>query len=215
MANRSYLYTISFDRTIRKRENLDKVVGLSEFEYAIPLAYKLMVSQNSKLSNSFVWEYEKPIAILGDFKKGREKLFSFLEDLKAKNLFDENELESKIENAKEFLNAPEKNLQFSMLECGEIYEMEYDPLEEKNKELFDVIMETENMIADFYTAVHSIENQLIQLKAKLSDVKSKEFSAVLIDSNKDEIEGLEKEKWDLLGIDHWSDVLYYDFGTVV
>ena len=214
MANRSYLYTISFDRTIRKRENLDKVVGLSEFEYAIPLSYKLMVSQNTKLSNSFVWEYEKPIAILGDFKKGKEKLINFLDELATKNLYDHNELKDRIEGTKDFLNASEKNLQFSMLECGEIFEMEYDPLEEKNKELFDSILQADKLIADFYEAVQTIEVQLKQLKAKMNDVTSKEFSTVLLESNRNEIENLEKEKWELLGIDYWCDALYYDFGTV-
>src|SRR6187402_1791248 len=108
MANRSYIYSISFDRTKRKRENLDKVIALSEFNYAIPLSYKILVSQNPQLSNSFIWELEKPIAILGDFKKGKEKLFLFLEILKTKNIFDPEQLNAKVEITKEFFNTPDK-----------------------------------------------------------------------------------------------------------
>ena len=38
MANRSYLYAIKGDKT----------VGISEYNYDIPIAYKVLLSQNTK-----------------------------------------------------------------------------------------------------------------------------------------------------------------------
>lgn len=94
MANRSYLYAIDFDRRQKERDN-KKIFGLSECNYTIPLAYKTLVSQDSKISHSINWDYEYPIAIQGDFEKGKQKLMIFLDQLSKSELFDSSELRKK------------------------------------------------------------------------------------------------------------------------
>jgi len=63
------------------------------------LAYKIPVSQKAKLSPSIIFDYDKPIAIIGDFHKGRKKLFLFLSELLKMNILNNEELKKQIHNS--------------------------------------------------------------------------------------------------------------------
>lgn len=134
MANRSYLYAIDYDRTKGERKTGEKIYGLSESSYSIPISYKILVSQEPKISHSINWFYEHPIAIQGNFEKGEQKLIDFLELIKRKGVFDKEELENKITETKKFLD--KNKLKNIILECGEIYELGNGELEDQNNELF-------------------------------------------------------------------------------
>ncbi len=183
MANRSYLFAIDFDRTKEERKKGDKIFGLSEYPYSIPLSYKILISQDTKISNSINWDYEHPIAIQGDFEKGKQKLLDFLTKLEKEELFDNAELEKQINETRDFLNSHQlKNI---ILECGEIYQMGCEKLEEQNQELFNDILNIES-----------------QIKQYLKDFR---------EMNKNKTEDTEQEMWNMLGINYWSEVLYYHF----
>lgn len=140
MANRSYLFSIDFDRTKEKRDDTKKVCGLSEYNYGIPLSYLILASQDAEISNSIIWNYEYPIAIIADFYKGRKKLFDFLDNLLSKNIFEQSQLENKISTTKDFLLDKKHENKYIILECGEIFEMEEGEPEDHNKNLFETVI---------------------------------------------------------------------------
>lgn len=219
MANRSYLYSIDFDRTQGDRKEGEKILGLSEYPYSIPLSYKILVSQNSKISNSINWDYEHPIAIQGNFEKGKQKLLDFLMKLQSENLFNKTELEKQINETKDFLNSHQ--LQNIILECGEIYEMGDGELEDQNKELFDEdIVNIESQIKEYLNDFRSMNETIQTLKNEISDLsKPKGFLSKIFSSDNSakveelekKIKNLEQEKWNILGVNYWADILYYHF----
>jgi hypothetical protein len=219
MANRSYLYSIDFDRTKGERKAGEKILGLSEYSYSIPLSYKILVSQDSKISKSINWDYEHPIAIQGNFIKGKQKLLDFLMKLQSENLFDTLELEKQINETRTFLNSHQ--LENIILECGEIYEMGDRELEDQNKELFDEdIVKIESQITEYLNDFKSMNETVQNLKNEISDLsKSKGFlSKIFSSDNSTKIKELEKkiinieqEKWNMLGVNYWSDILYFHF----
>ena len=71
MANRSYLYSCSSPSPPSER-----VTGLSEWSYRIPLIARILVSGDTQRCRSRVWEND--IALVGRFKLGFERLQAFL-----------------------------------------------------------------------------------------------------------------------------------------
>lgn len=213
MANRSYLYSIDFDST--KKDNKEgKAIGLSEYAYAIPLSYMILVSQDTKLSNSIIWEYENPIALVGDFEKGEKRLFALLDILLKKGIFNRDLLEKARAETKEFLDTHKSK--YILLECGEIFEMDDEDIVTQNEDLYENlemnIKEEVDLLVDLQEDINVIDAKI----AKLS--KPKNFLVKLFSKNSlDKIKLLEEEKkeienemWQILGIDNWTDVLYYN-----
>ncbi|WP_343292338.1 hypothetical protein AAHN93_09710 [Vandammella animalimorsus] len=214
MANRSYLYAIDFDRTQGERRAGGKIYGLGEYGHSIPLAYKILVSQNSRLAHSIIWEYPHPIAIQGDFEPGRQKLLDFLKQLAEENIFEPAELQRRIQETETFL---EKNrLQYAILECGEIYELGSTALEVRNRELFErEILNIDEHLAGCLAELGDMKRAVEQLEA---DARSSQsfFSRLLGRRNKSQMEQakakiLRQAMWNMLGINGWSNILYYDF----
>jgi len=219
MANRSYLYALDFDRTKGAREKGEKIWSLSEYSYGIPLAYKILVSQGSKISHSIIWEYEHPIAIQGDFEKGEQKLLEFLSRLSNENIFDKDELERQISDTKKYLH--EHKLEHIILECGEIFEMEDGELEEKNKKLFEEeILKIDEKMDEAMVYFKQEKVNILKLQLEITELSKPQgflkrifFGDKTLDIKKmeEEIEKKEQEMWNMLGINFWVDVLYYQF----
>ncbi|MHC6202089.1 DUF7822 domain-containing protein [Breznakiellaceae bacterium SP9] len=187
MANRSYIYSIDFDRTIEERDENKNVCGLSEYAYMIPLSYKIMVSQNAKMSKSILWDTDELIAIIADFQLGRQKLFDFLNSLLKIDLFEKNNLEEQIQRTKGFLYDKKHENKFIILECGELFEMENDEegLEKYNKKLFEEIMDIEKTIEKTIFELYEMKNKINE-------------------------KNIETQMWNILGIDNWNETLYYE-----
>lgn len=219
MANRSYLYAIDFDSTKGLRKTGEKIYGLSEYSYSIPLSYLILVSQDSKISNSINWEYEHPIAIQGDFEKGKIRLFNFLKELQKEGIFDKLQLEQQITETQDFLER--HKLQYTILECCELYELDEGEWEDRNQELFDdIVVKIESQIMDFLDDFRSMHQKVQNLKNEIVQLsKPKSFLAKLFSSDhtaeihelENKIKNIEQKKWDLLGINYWSDILYFHF----
>jgi hypothetical protein len=219
MANRSYLYALGFDRTKGKREKGEKIFGLSEYPYSIPLSYKILVSQDSKNSHSNNWDYEHPIAIQGNFEKGRQKLVDFLSKLSNENIFDKSELEKQISETKEFLD--KHKLENIILECGEIYEMGDEELEEQNRKLFEeeilkIDEKLEEAIADFKQEkinILNLRSEIVELSKPRSSFQELFSSDKTSEIQKleEQVKNKEQEMWNTLGINYWSDILYFHF----
>lgn len=222
MANRSYLYAIDFDRTVGEREKGQRIFGLSEYPYSIPLSYKILVSQQPKISKSINWDYEYPIAIQGNFKEGKQKLFDYLDQLSELDLFDREEFTRQVSETETFLNAHE--LENILLECGELYEMGDGQLEDQNADFFENnILKIEKHLNEYLHDFRKMKAEILQLKAEITKLnKPKGFLSGLFSSEKpgndnkikvlqDNARKIEQEMWNLLGINDWSDVLYYHF----
>lgn len=80
MANRAYLYAIKGKNTI----------GISEYNYDIPITYKILLGQKTKRVKSKIFRSLFKTALRSDFKKGLDQLYVFLDDLQKKGYFEGN-----------------------------------------------------------------------------------------------------------------------------
>jgi len=125
MANRSYLYTL--DAVPTKKKKPKPVRSLSEWGWDIPMSHKILASESPKRCPSAIWP-EHEIGVVADFAGGRDRLLAFLDVVAG----------SKPKNAKAFAEAlaeTKKTLaskkhagKFTLLECGEIFDMLDDDL---------------------------------------------------------------------------------------
>lgn len=176
MANRSYLYALDFNPNDREKQSEDKISSVGEYNYGVPLAYKILLSQDSDVVPSLLFDYPDRISVIGDFSLGREKLYQFLDQLKTKDLFEKDYLDSHTKKTKEFLNGLAHHKYF-FLENAENFFMSEQPAREQNLELYKQISNIDETIERFYESVK---------------------------------EQPDEKNW-LLGINHWSDSLYYNF----
>lgn len=205
MANRSYLYAIS-----NNVGEEDKIIhGISECGYDIPLSYKILVSQDSKIVESIIWDENSAIAIQGDFNKGRQKLYDFLNRLTEYGIFEKSELAQQIAKTKEFLDSAEKASDIFHLENGELYDMNNEDLEAQNKAFFEnEILKIDNTIEVAIARLRELKQSVIEKSAQRIGglfAKRKEEERQL------QINNILENMWFLLGISDWCEDLYYDF----
>jgi len=71
MANRSYLYSFNQD----KKGKISKIFDISEQNCEIPIIYKILVSENTEIVPSII--FEDSLALKGNAQAGRKKLIAF------------------------------------------------------------------------------------------------------------------------------------------
>jgi hypothetical protein len=133
MANRSYLYASDLvpARDIEKAKR--RIVGISEWNYDIPVAYKLLASGAPEACISSIWKFDGKIAIVSDYEAGVRRLFEYLDRI-PKSLIGSHRDEAHV-----FLSAPENKRRHFVLECGEIFQMQGSDLVQQNQQLLDEI----------------------------------------------------------------------------
>jgi hypothetical protein len=134
MANRVYLYSAN--------KELTKFRDVSEFPNEIPLFYKIILGSETQMSTSKIWNFELPIVITANLKKGVKKFYDFLEYLKTQSAIDTETVTRFIQETKDFFEKyPERELDMFFMEGGEIYDLVGDvyPLEEQNEALYQEI----------------------------------------------------------------------------
>lgn len=198
MANRSYLYASNVIPTKNAKTSNRKLMGISQWNYDIPIVYKILLCANPKICPSSIWKNQDGIAIVGDYAAGVQKLEAFLSKITIKSA------EPLVTEALEFLKNPKNINEYFVLECGEIFEMEDTPLRKQNQALFAQI---QNLQPEIEIALQSLQPPPPQPSAPLG------FWAKLL--------GLEPKpiipqhdpmaSIDALGLGNWSNVLYYDF----
>ena len=194
MANRAYLYGIKGK----------KVSGISEYNYDIPISYKILLSQNTKRVKSKIFRSPFKIALQGDFEKGVEKLNEFLEELMKKGYFDENELEKEIENTKAFFGK-NTNFQYFYLDCSEIYEMESKSRPLSNKRMSKQILNINHEIERFYQEMDAMKKEYDDMNGKMTQLQKE------TGGNK-KLEELKNRMMGMIGIQEWTNYLYYELG---
>ncbi|HET9172226.1 MAG TPA: hypothetical protein VFN97_22555 [Actinospica sp.] len=123
MANRSYLY--STDTLPTETASPGRVLCISEHNYDIPLAHKLLVGRNPRIVPSLIWDPE--IGIAGDYAGGA-KLLSDLLQAVGRGLEDDEEFADCLDQTSAHLE--KQRAEYFHLETGEILTMLYSELSE-------------------------------------------------------------------------------------
>ncbi|MDR2237841.1 MAG: hypothetical protein LBE92_17090 [Chryseobacterium sp.] len=143
MANRSYLYTAS--------KELTQLRDVSEWNYDIPLFYKIVLGSETQMSASKIWNFELPIVIKGDFKNGLKKFYDFLDYLETQQDLDKEAIAGYRQDTLDFFEKyPERALDLFFMEGGEIFDMTGDvtPIEQQNEALYHEIISISKDIDD-------------------------------------------------------------------
>jgi hypothetical protein len=193
MANRSYIYGLKGD----------KHSSIGEFPYHIPYAFRILAAYENTVVDSHL--FDKFIGIQADFQKGKEALYRLLDLLTAtEQMKDHAEFVSAVKKTKDFLDAIDA--EHILLENGEIY-----ALYTKDGNYLDGEgLEKANQYAckDYQWIGEDLQNlETYRLDPKnlfvTEDETLKDLYGWLI--------GL-KDTWqEELGLDAWSNILYFQF----
>ena len=198
MANRSYLYSTNVIPGPEAKANGRKLLGISEWNYDIPIVFKLLLSGNPKTCLSSIWDNTEEIALIGDYTSGVKNLERFLSRIEIPSA------QTLITEAIEFLNKPENQNQYFVLECGEIFDMGDTPLLEQNLELLEQV---QNLHPKIDEALQSLLPQAVE-SPKPVGFFSKLFGRA------PELQRPEPDPMKpiyALGLGNWSNILYFDF----
>lgn len=116
MANRTYLYVMN--------ENETRIGDASEYPYDLPLFYKILISQETELVESYLFETKELIAYKGSFSKGMETYYAFLKYLFSLPNIDNKQIISYIEETENFfISKRPGNWHKFLLEPGEYFDL--------------------------------------------------------------------------------------------
>jgi len=198
MANRSYLYSTNIiPGPNAKAEDL-KLIGISEWNYDIPIVFKLLLSGNPKTCPSSIWDSSEEIALIGDYELGVKNLEIFLSKVTSSSA------QTLITEAKNFLSNPENKNQYFVLECGEIFDMGDAPILEQNLEFLEQI---KNLQPEMDEALRSLLPPPVESKKPVG------FFAKLLGRTQEPQHSTYDPMKSIyaLGLGNWSNILYFDF----
>lgn len=187
MADRSYLYASNHAPDSTEWQSKRDLHGISEYSYAIPLTFKILLSGNPIATRSSIWATSEKLAISGNYQLGVRNLEQFLSRIS------EPKAAPLVEEAIQFLRDPRNVREHFILECGEIFDLTKGSLEEKNYALL-------NEIEEISSSLDSIElPSLVQpgFLSRLFSNKNRPFDPLT--------------SYYEIGLGFWSDILYFDF----
>ena len=186
MANRSYLYALNGVPAPGVSASALEVTGISEFNYSIPLAYKLLVSSDARACQSLIWSGGAQTAIIGSYAGGVERLRAFLQRIA-------HPAAAPLVNATfEFLALERNQRSHFLLEPAELFCMSDQLLELQNAELLDEIRQLEPTLEPLPIFADAAQRR--SWIARLFPPPPKTLEEPLLE----------------LGLGHWSDTLYFD-----
>ncbi|MBU1390218.1 MAG: hypothetical protein KJ856_00275 [Gammaproteobacteria bacterium] len=194
MANRSYLYSANHLPESPEWEKVRDLHSIAEWNYDIPVAFKLLLAGNPSAVKSSIWETAEKIAIAGDFQAGITALNQYLSKLPP-------QAETLVTEAREFLSKAENEGKYFILECGEIFDMDEGPLEEKNLALIEEI----KLISQEIQA-------LVVPSPTITQQPKRSFVDKLLGRKQEQPKLDPLEPFYGLGLGNWSNILYFQFG---
>jgi len=199
VANRSYLYSTNVVPGQDADKSKRRIVGISEWNYDIPLVFRLLASGGTRTCRSVIWDNPDEIALLGDYAEGVARLRAFLKQIELPAA------QPLIQEALAFLDKESNRNTYFLLECGEIFDMEETPLAAQNAQLLhgmsNLHAETESILAGM-RKLHAEQAKSAGLIARLFGAKPPKPA----DPKTDPLQPLRA-----LGLGYWSNVLYFDF----
>ncbi len=181
MANRSYLYTL--DAVPSKKKKVKPIRSLGEWGWDIPLSHKILASENPKRCQSAIWG-DHEIGVVADFPAGRDRLLALLEVVAQAKPKNPKAFTEALAETKKTLASKKHAGKFTLLECGEIFDM-----------LDDDLLVSANRLVD---------EEIPALKKKVD--------AAIAGKEKKWVSEVAKTWEKNLGL-YWADVLYFDFGV--
>jgi hypothetical protein len=129
MANRSYLYSTNLVPGLDVNEGARRIVGIAEWNWDIPIVFKLLLSGDPKKCSSLIWGVSDEIALVGDYGVGVANMLRFLERVSHPTIA------TLKGEAEKFLAGENNKNRYFQLECCEIFEMGSESLAEQNDRL--------------------------------------------------------------------------------
>ena len=120
MANRSYLYSTNLPSDAAPDQGNRRITGISEWNYDIPLVYKILLSGNPRTCRSLIWKSDDRIALVGDYIAGAEKLLLFCDSIGHPDLL------PLAREAGEFLVEARNKNRYFHLECAEVFFLSHE-----------------------------------------------------------------------------------------
>jgi len=203
MANRSYLYSTNIIPEANQNDSSRVLTGISEYNYDIPIVFKVLLSGNTQACLSVIWDNPEKIALIGDYASGVQNLEAFLAGITLPAA------QAPITEALEFLKIPENQNQYFILECGEIFAMSETPIEAQNLALLNQVQNLQPEIEAAYQSllppakVMNEQPKPIGLLAKLFGRRPTLPKALSANESDQAIFSL--------GLGLWSNILYFDF----
>ena len=147
LANRSYLYSCNIVPGTDAGAVARKRIGISEWNWETPLAFRLLLSGNPRVCRSTIWDLPDEIAIVGDYAQGVEKLRTVLARITLP------EAQPLIAQALSFLDDEANRQAWFVLESGELYDMEDDDMAALNREMLASIHDVDRDAEAMLTAL--------------------------------------------------------------
>ena len=207
MANRSYLYSSNLipSRKVAKPER--KLIGLSEWPNFIPLVYRVLMSGNPHVCATSIWDNAEEIAIVSDYAPGVDRLKQFFKRIILP------QAQPCIDEALAFLERKDNVQAYIVLECGEIFDFNDEPMEDQNEALLKDIKDLELEMTVALDDLHILASPASEKLSSLGTL-AKFFSkkpAPLTPSELQEQENKLLNAITGLGLGGWSNILYFDF----
>jgi len=181
MANRSYLYSFNQD----KKEKITKIFDISEQNYEIPIIYKILVSENTEVVPSKI--FDDHLALRGDAKAGRKKLNTFFKKLHKEQIYDDTELsdlEKMFQNHLDkytldyFLFEPIEVISMNDVDTNAAVKLIYSEIGKYNKMISNFILEAKSALEEWSALGIDFSNYLYFSMGNEKEVKKieKQFS---------------------------------------
>lgn len=204
MANRSYLYSIDFMPEPNLSKKGKKITGISEWNYGIPIIYKILLSGQPQTCNSLIWDEPEGIALIGSYDQGLSNLKKFFTRI------DLPEAQKLIDEALGFLEHPDNKNKYFLLECGEIFDIDMEPsIPEQNLLLLD---EIKNINPKIEIALQSLVPPKIEEPTPPLGFFEKIFGKRAVPEEVPEYD--QSQALHSLGFGNWTNVLYFSFDNV-
>jgi hypothetical protein len=197
MANRSYLYSTNVVPGTDAKRTKHRIVGISEWDYGIPIVYKLLLTGNPRTCRSSIWEVPDHIALVGDYSLGLQRLKQLLKRIGLPAA------QSSIDEALVFLEKEDNRKEYFLLECGEIFDMTAEPMEKQNSTLLEEIKNLD-------TEIEEVLSGLPLLPVKQPKARGLLATLVGVQPSRHDATFDARQVVSRLGLGNWSNNLYYD-----
>lgn len=196
MANRSYLYATDLIPSHANAGAPRRIVGLSECKYAVPALYGVLMCGSTELCLSNIWQFRteeggpsQPLALAAPMQEGLENL-RFIRRRVVRTA-----AVTVLDEAISFLERPENQLLFLLLELAEYFSM-FDEADEPRGKLH------EKVAFAYRTFRGDSAESFLEVAQDLNSIpdgeSSEGFARAVIAAR------------DRLGYCTWSNILYYD-----
>lgn len=206
MANRSYLYSVS-NRPTSYVDRPDTISGLSEWPYAVPFSYRVLLSGDPRLCASLIsdgFEDDDPDnktplhAISGEFDAGYARLKKFGDVVRLVST--SAELRAQLDETEAFLD--QHRDRYLLLET-----IELDCMTETGPDALRACVEQEiERCREVGAAIDALPGDPAAAAAEL-EKRAGAFHGLVLD---DDFDNVRDDKTDNpLGLSWWTDVLYF------